>query len=152
MAGSYTQIYLHFVINVIRKECMLHPDYSDELCKYITGIVQGKGHTMLRINNVPDHLHMLVGFKPDNNISEFMKVVKSTSSKFINKQAWMKFKFHWMEGFGGFSVGSRKEDKDYVCGYIDFQQEHHKSVAFEEEYEALLKKYEVVYNKKYFLK
>lgn len=110
MAGSYTQIYLHFVINVIRKECMLPPEYNDEICKYITGIVQGKGHTMLRINNVPDHIHMLAGFKP-TDISEFIKVVKTTSNKFNNEQPWIKFPFKWMEGYGCFSVGSRQSTR-----------------------------------------
>ena len=128
---------------------MLPPEYNDEICKYITGIVQGKGHTMLRIYNVPDHVHMLVGFKP-TDISEFIKVVKTTSNKFINEQPWMKFPFKWMEGYGCFSVGSRQRDKNYVCKYIDNQQEHHKKISFQTEYRYLLKKYGVEFKEKYF--
>ena len=152
MSGTYSKIYLHFVVNVEAKKNLLPNDYSDDICMYFTGTVQGLnfGHKMIRINCVPDHVHFLVGYRPSQSISDFMRDVKSAVSKYINSQRWMRFRFSWMEGYGCFSVGP--EDLDRVCRYIDNQKEHHQRNSFDEEYRNLLRKYDIIYNPKYFLK
>ncbi|MFC2129476.1 transposase [Bacteroidota bacterium] len=151
MSGTYTQIYLHFIFNVDGKENLIHNSFSGEVCKYITGTVQGfsYGHKMIRINCVPDHIHMLVGFRPVQSISDFVRDVKKPASKFINRQSWMKFHFSWMEGYGCFSIG--RQGITDICNYIDKQREHHQRISFEEEYSNLLRKYDIVYKPEYFL-
>ena len=65
MANTYTQIHIQFVFAVKFRMALIHPSWKDELHKYITGIIQKKSHKMLQINTMPDHLHMLIGFRPD---------------------------------------------------------------------------------------
>lgn len=62
---------------------------------------------MLQINSMPDHLHMLVGFRPDDNMFKLIKVVKAESTNFINEKKYTPQKFAWQECFGAFSY-SRK--------------------------------------------
>jgi hypothetical protein len=62
----------------------------------------------------------------------------------------MKFQFNWEEGYGAFSVSHFAISN--VCRYIENQQEHHKTVSSGEEFEALLRKHDISYNKKYIFK
>lgn len=102
---------------------------------------------MLAINNVPDHLHMLVGFGTTISISDFMEEVKSISSKFINEKGWVHGKFEWQRGYGVFSYS--RSQIDNVIHYIQNQQEHHNRKSFKEEYLEFLRKFEIEFDEQY---
>ena len=118
--------------------------------KYITGIVRNSSQKLIAINGMPDHLHLLVGLKPTMALSDLIKVVKSDSSKFINRKKWICGKFSWQEGFGAFSY-SRSQLND-VINYIRNQETHHSKKTFKDEYKILLEKFGVEYNNKYLFK
>ena len=147
MANTYSQVYLQFIFAVKGRHNLISPAHNDELQKYITGIVQNRKQKMLAINNVPDHLHMLVGFGTTMSMGDFMEEVKSISSKFINEKRWMSGKFEWQRGYGVFSYS--RSQIDSVIKYILKQQEHHKRQTFKEEYLDFLKKFEIEYDEKY---
>ncbi len=42
MANTYTQLYIHLVFAVSRRECLIRLSFKDELEKYMTGIVQNE--------------------------------------------------------------------------------------------------------------
>jgi REP element-mobilizing transposase RayT len=150
MADTYTQIYIQFVFAVQNRTSLIHPEWEDELYKYITGIVQNKSHKMIAINGMPDHLHMLVGFRPVDHISEFIKVVKGESSKWISEKGFVNRRFNWQEGYGAFSYSSSQIDRVYH--YVMNQKKHHQTRTFLEEYRAFLKKFDVDYNERYIFK
>ena len=147
MANTYSQVYLQFVFVVKGRQSLISPKHNDELQKYITGIVQNRKQKMLAINNMPDHMHILVGFATTMSMADFMEEVKSISSKFINQKCWIKGKFEWQRGYGVFSYSRSKIDN--VIKYITNQQDHHKKRTFKEEYLDLLKKFEVEYDDRY---
>jgi len=147
MANTYSQVYLQFIFAVKGRQSLILPKHNDELQKYITGIVQNRKQKVLAINNVPDHLHLFVGFGTTMSIADFMEEVKSISSKFINEKGWINGRFEWQRGYGVFSY-SRSQIDD-VIKYIANQQEHHKKKAFKEEYLEFLKKFEVDYDERY---
>lgn len=147
MANSYTQLYIHFVFAVKHRQASIADEWEDRLQKYITGIVQGNGHKLLAINNMPDHLHLFVGLNPKQSISELMKLVKGDSSEFINKEGFTQRKFQWQDGYGAFS--NSRSQIDGVVKYILNQKEHHSKKTFREEYLEILKDYAVDYDEKY---
>ncbi len=147
MANTYSQVYLQFVFSVKGRQSLINPKHNDELQKYITGIVQNRNQKMLAINNLPDHLHLLVGFGTTMSMADFMEGVKAISSKFINEKGWIKGKFEWQRGYGVFSY-SRSQIDD-VIQYIINQQEHHKKKTFKAEYLEFLKKFDVEYDERY---
>lgn len=147
MANTYTQIYIHVVFAVEGRQNLIKPEHNNELQKYITGIVSGQQQKLIAINNMPDHLHLLVGLKTDVALSDLMRDVKTNSSKFINEKRWVIGRFRWQEGFGAFSYSSSQLDA--VIRYIQNQQKHHTKATFREEYEELLKKFDVVYDRRY---
>jgi putative transposase len=103
MANTYTQIYIHVVFAVEGRQNLIQPQHNDQLQKYITGIVSSQKQKLIAINNMPDHLHMLVGLKPDTSLSDLVRDVKANSSRFINEKRWIAGRFSWQQGFGAFS-------------------------------------------------
>jgi REP element-mobilizing transposase RayT len=147
MANTYSQIYIQIVFAVKGRQNLISKHNSEELHKYITGIVQNREQKMLSIFAMPDHTHLLVGLKPSIAISDLVRDVKVGSSQFINEKKWINGKFQWQEGFGAFSYS--KSQIDSVIKYILNQEEHHKKVTFKEEYLDFLKKFEVDYDERY---
>ena len=71
MANTYTQIYIHVVFAVEGRQNLIKSEHNDELQKYVTGIVSAQKKKLIAINNIPDHLHLLVGLRPDSSLSDF---------------------------------------------------------------------------------
>jgi putative transposase len=108
------------VFAVEGRQNLIAPEHNDELQKYITGIVTAQKHKLIAINNMPDHLHMLIGLRPDAALSDLVRDVKAGSSKFINEKHWVMGRFSWQEGFGAFSHA--RSQLDTVVRYIQNQQ------------------------------
>jgi len=76
-----------------------------------------------------------------------MQDIKGSSSKWINEKKFIRSRFSWQEGFGGFSY--RKSEIPDIIRYILDQNIHHKRKTFLEEYHDLLKEFEVAYDERY---
>ena len=127
MANTFTQIYIQVVFAVELRQALIRPENKEELHKYITGIVRNKGQKLIAINSRPDHLHMLLGMEPDVALSDLVREVKKSSTKFVNGNRWTKGRFSWQEGFGGFSYS--RSSLDAVIRYIQNQDQHHAIVC-----------------------
>jgi len=150
MANTYTQIYIHVVFAVEGRQNLIKPVYNDELQKYITGIVASQNHKLIAINNMPDHLHLLMGVRPDASLSDLVGDVKAFSAKFITQNRWVAGRFSWQEGFGAFSHS--RSQLSTVIRYIQNQPKHHLKKSFRDEYIELLKKFNVEYDERYIFK
>ena len=150
MANTYTQIYIQVVFAVEGRQNLIAPEHNDELQKYITGIVSAQKQKLIAINNMPDHLHLLVGLRPDAALSDLVRDIKANSSKFINEKRWVMGRFSWQDGFGAFSYS--RSQLVTVIRYIENQQKHHAKKSFREEYVSLLEKFGVEYDARYIFK
>jgi len=147
MANTFTQIYIMVVFSVSGRICLIGNTWKDELYKYITGIIKSKNQKLIAINGVGDHIHILLGIKPNIALSDLVRDIKANSSRFINEKKFIKGKFIWQEGFGGFSYSHSQLSS--VIKYIENQEEHHKIKTFKEEYLELLEKFGIEYEIKY---
>lgn len=150
MANTYTQIHLHLVFAVKYRAALIHPTWREALYKYITAIIQNRDHKLLIINGMPDHLHMLIGMRPTQALSDLMQEVKGDSSKWINTQHFVRGQFRWQEGFGAFSYA--KQDVPRIIRYIINQENHHRQVSFIDEYTKLLSDSGIGYDDQYTFK
>jgi REP element-mobilizing transposase RayT len=150
MPNTYTQIYIQFVFAVRYRLALIATPWKNELHQYITGIIQNKTHKMLQINSMPDHLHLLIGFRPDENLSQLAQIVKSESTKWINDNQLCNEKFGWQDGFGAFSYS--KSHVPNVIRYIQNQEAHHRKQTFRDEYIAFLKAFEIDFDERYIFK
>ena len=147
MPNTYTQIYLHIVFAVKGRQNLLPEQHREEIHKYITGVVRERGHKMLAVFCMPDHVHILAGIKPAMSISDLVRDIKTGSSNFINGQKWIPTQFNWQEGYGAFSYS--RSQIDGVIKYILGQEEHHKRKSFRDEYVGLIKEFGIEYDEKY---
>jgi len=147
MADTYTQIYIQVVFAVQGRQNLIKPNYKEDICKYITGIIRNQGQKLIAINGMPDHLHVLIGMKPNIALSDIVRDVKANSSKFINERRWVIGRFQWQEGFGAFSYSHSQLGN--VIRYIQNQEEHHGKSSFKSEYVELLRKFDIAFEDKY---
>lgn len=147
MANTYTQMHLQFIFAVKYRKTIIHPSWKDELYKYITGVIRKNGHKTLAINGVSDHIHILVGMRPDQSVADLLQDIKSASSKWINDNKFVKHRFEWQSGYGAFSYARTEINK--VIDYIKNQEVHHNQISFKEEYINMLNSFEVVFEEKY---
>lgn len=147
MPGTFSQIYIQYVFAVKGRRNFILPEFEEELYKYIAGIIKGKHQKPLAVNGMPDHIHILVGLKPAMRISDLIRDIKNNSSNFVNERGWLKQKFEWQDGYGGFSYSHSAFGS--VIEYIKNQRQHHKTKTFRNEYLELLSKFEIPFEEKY---
>lgn len=147
MANTYTQLYVQFVFSVRGRENFVNEKFRDELEKIMCGIITNQGCKTYAIYCNPDHTHILVGMHPVMSPSKLMEHVKSGSSKWINEKNLYPGRFSWQDGFGAFTYG--KSQLNAVVKYILNQPEHHKKIAFKDEYILFLKKFEIDFKEVY---
>ncbi|MBP1672896.1 MAG: transposase, family [Bacteroidetes bacterium] len=147
MANTYTQFYNQFVFSVKGRENFIKETFREELEKIICGIISNNKCKTYAIYCNPDHVHIMVGMHATISPSKLMEQVKSGSSKWLNEKKYIYGKFHWQDGFGGFSYSKSHIDK--VVKYILNQPKHHKNRSFREEYMLFLQKFNIDFNEQY---
>lgn len=147
MANTYTELHIQLVFAVKYRHALILPEWEEELYKYITGIVKSKNHQVLAIKGMPDHVHLLLGWRPNQSISSLMQDIKAGSSGWINDHKMHRQQFRWQEGYGAFSYS--KSQISVVKNYILNQKEHHQKKSFITEYKELLEEFGIAYDEKY---
>ena len=150
LANTYTQIHIQVVFAVQNRASLIGPEWKEELYKYMTGLIQNHSHKVLQINGMHDHVHILIGLRPVQSLSELMQHVKQDSSKWINDKGFIHSKFSWQAGYGAFSYS--KSDVPKVVAYIKNQETHHMKRDFIEEYTALLNQFKIEHDERYIFK
>ncbi len=150
MSNTYTQIHLQCVFAVKNRDAVIGNEWKERLHKYIIAIVNNNGHKLLAINSMPDHLHLFFGMRPQQSLSDLMRLVKGDSSEWINNQKLVRGKFRWQEGYGSFSYS--KSHVKAVIDYILNQEKHHHKKTFLEEYKEMLEKFEIDFDERYIFK
>jgi len=147
MANTFTQIHIHVVFSVQNRISLISPSWQNRLYKYIIAIIQKHGHKVLAIGGMPDHIHILFGFRPTQTLSGLMQEVKRDSSEWINQSKLVAGQFSWQEGYGAFSYTKSHIPK--VIKYIEKQREHHSGKTFLEEYQKILDDWGIEYDQRY---
>ena len=145
MPGAWTQSYFHTVFSTKQRAGLITPDLEARLYPFLGGIVRDLRCTPLAINGMPDHVHLLVHYRPDLSHSDLIRHVKARSSKWIHETFPNLGHFSWQEGYGGFTVSQSAVAR--VQEYIDGQKEHHRLQDFKTEFLELLRKHGIEFDK-----
>ncbi|MPR33987.1 IS200/IS605 family transposase [Salmonirosea aquatica] len=148
MADAFTQVYIHLVFAPRRREALIRPEWEVRLHQYITGIVQERGHKLLAIGGMPDHIHIFIGQKLSEALPDLVREIKNASNDFVKKERLSPFKFDWQNGYGAFSHS--RSQMDAVCKYILNQKEHHRKRTFKEEFLKLCEDFGIETGRKEF--
>ena len=125
MANTYSQINIQCIFAVKGRENIINNSFRDNLHKYMYGILKNDNLFPLAVGGWLDHVHIFFELNPNMKISDIIRMVKSTSSKWINENNFIKGKFYWQGGYGAFSYA--RSQRNNVIKYIMTQEEHHKN-------------------------
>jgi len=123
---------------------LIASEWEDELYRYLAGIIKNHGGEAIEINGMPDHAHILARLVATEAVSDFMRELKASSSKWAKQH---NAKFSWQRRYGAFTVSESVAPK--VRQYIRDQKEHHRKRAFEDEYVSLLRRHRIDFDERY---
>lgn len=144
MSSTFTQNFYHTVFSTKQRANLMTPDIESRLYPFIGGILRDLRCTLMAINGMPDHIHLLVRYRADLSHSELLQQIKGRSSKWVNEEFPTLRPFAWQEGYGGFTVS--KSVVPAVEEYIARQKEHHQKQDFKAEFLELLRRHEIVFD------
>ena len=116
-------LYVHLVWATWDRLPNITAEIERRLHRNIESLAQEMGCTVLAINGMPEHVHLLVKLPPTVSIARLVKQVKGVSSHFVNQTLQPGFLFRWQGRYGAFSVS--RWDVDRIAGYVRRQKEHH---------------------------
>ena len=139
MSHSYSRVAIHLIFSTKYRHRMITDEIRSELHAYLIGILRHLESPSIRTNSTPEHVHSLFLLSKKHALDHVVEEVKRGSSKWIKSKDPVFADFYWQLGYAAFSVGQTGIDR--VIEYIDRQQEHHRTVSFEEEVRALFHRY-----------
>ncbi|MDR2763088.1 MAG: IS200/IS605 family transposase [Planctomycetaceae bacterium] len=135
---SYVQLLYHLIIRTKSNDPVIPLEHSDKLYRYIWGIIKNKNCILYRINGMEDHVHIFTSLPPTIALSDFMREMKTETSKMLKHTAGFENFKAWSEGYAALTCNL--QNKESVINYIQNQREHHKILSFKEEYEKFIRK------------
>ncbi|HEY4755387.1 MAG TPA: IS200/IS605 family transposase [Ignavibacteriaceae bacterium] len=136
---SFIKIYVHYVWSTKNRYSFLTDDIRSNVFQHIKENARTKNIFIDFINGYTDHVHCLISLNDDLSIGKIAQLIKGESSYWINKNKLKTVKFEWQDEYLAIGVGDDKIQD--VRNYIAGQEEHHKKVTFQQEYEKFIKRY-----------
>ncbi len=145
--STYTCLKYHLIFGTQYRRPLLLKPMRPELYTYIGGIIRDEGGNLDSIGGIEDHVHILCGIPPRIAVSNMLRAMKASSSKWINDNRRTTSEFRWQRGFAAFSVSKSKMPD--VDRYIENQEEHHSGISFEDEYRNFLIRHGITFDERY---
>ena len=147
MPQSLVKNYIHIIFSTKYREELIYPPAEDELYAYLGGECKRLDCQPIRIGGYTDHVHVLCKLSQKIALMKLVEQIKSHSSKWMKTKGDDLINFYWQDGYGTFSVNPAEVER--VVAYIENQKEHHSKITFQNEYRAILKRYQVEYDERY---
>jgi putative transposase len=148
MPQSLAQIYLHIVFSTKDRVGFLRDaDPRERTHAYLAGTCNNLDCPAIEVGGVADHVHVLCRLGRTISVAELVRDLKRESSKWIKEQGPTLVDFHWQAGYGAFSVSPSHVDE--VQRYIQNQEEHHRTVSFQDEFRRICQKYGLELDERY---
>ena len=142
---SYTHLVYHIVFGTKDRAPLIEPAWEHDLYRYLSDSVRNQKGTLLEINGTSDHVHLLVELPPATSIADFLRELKSVSSKWIRRR--YEPRFTWQRRYGAFTVS--EADQMEVRDYIRGQKRHHQRRSFDSEYKTILRRHSIDFDERY---
>ena len=132
----WIKVWLHFVWSTKDRHPFLTDDIRQKVFTHIRENARAKGIFIDFINGYLEHVHCLISLGSDQSIETIMQLIKGESSHWINKNGLTRMKFGWQDEY--FVTAVAESALPSVRRYIANQEEHHKKVSFDEEFNEFL--------------
>src|SRR5258706_643560 len=136
---SYSRCWLHLIWTTLDREPMLVRPAAAKASRFLKEYARER-NIYLKIDYFnAEHVHALIDLPTSKSIEEVVKLLKGSSSHWINQNRLLRGRFAWGRGYGAFS-GSHSH-VEQVAAYIARQEEHHRKKTFAREFEIFVEKY-----------
>ena len=142
MSHSCVKNYLHLIFSTKNRLDLIAPEIEYSLYGYLGGIARAKKSSIVIVNGIPNHIHILLKLHPSVALAALVKELKAYSTGWMKKQGYQDFS--WQNGYGGFSVS--RSSLEAVVAYITKQKEHPQAQIFEAEITSLIKQWQLEWN------
>lgn len=144
---SYRNLTYQIVIGTKNREKAIPEQVSNQLYRYLWGLMKKKQCHLFRINGIEDHLHLVCDVHPSLAIADLVKDLKVSSSKWMKESSLFPDFRGWAAGYGLFSYS--KADRPKVIQYVRNQKIHHQRVDYKEEFRKLLDDFGIDYDERF---
>jgi putative transposase len=138
MSQSLANILLHLVFSTKDRRPMLRDEERGQLHAYISGILKNHDSSLIEINSVRDHVHILFAQSKNEVPWKVVEQAKSSATAWLKKRDPWYRDFAWQRGYGEFSVSPMHVES--VRAYIRNQAEHHRKEDFQTEFRRFCEK------------
>lgn len=138
MAHTYTNINVHIIFHIKNTSCVIREEDLSRVFQYIGGIIREMSGYSYKVGGMSDHVHILMSLPMVSSIAEFVRIIKSNTSRWIKSLDAYYKRFMWQEGYGAFSVS--ESNKHAVVQYIERQKAHHQNRTAKDEFSLFLEK------------
>lgn len=136
----YINVYIHFVWCTKNREPYLESAVIRKMVwEHIKENALKKNIFINCINGYTEHCHCTISLRHDQTMSQTMQLLKGESSYWINKNKLCKTRFEWQDEYFAASVSPSALAR--LRQYIFKQEEHHKQLPFEEEFDQFVSKF-----------
>ena len=132
----WVKVWLHFVWSTKDRHPYLKEEIRNRVLDHMRLNARDKGIHIDFINGYVEHIHCLISLGTDQTIEKLMQLIKGESSFWINKNKLTKTRFGWQDEY--FVASVSESNLERVRKDIAKQEEHHRKVPFEQEFEDLL--------------
>ncbi len=123
MDWAYTELYFHLVYRTVEPDILITPDQKIELQRYYDQRCRNtRGVSLLRVNVLPDHTHVLFSSQPGVTLSSFVGDIKGASSRHVTTH-FNRPEFGWHRGYG--LVSFAEKHLAAMVDYVDQQDQLH---------------------------
>jgi REP element-mobilizing transposase RayT len=147
MPQSFASLHIHLIFSTTNRAPLLVGDLPDRLFAYIGGIVRNENGALLSAGGMPDHVHLLLSLGRETSISSLVRQTKGSSSRWIHDTFPDLRGFAWQAGYAAFAVSYSQIET--VKHYIEIQADHHRTVTFQEEFRAFLRRHDLEFDERF---
>ena len=147
MPQSLIVFIAHVIFSTKGREPFIDADLKPHLHAYMATILRDLGGKAVLINGMPDHVHVLTYVPATISISDLLRNLKANASRWVHETYPGRQAFGWQRGYAAFGVS--RSNVDDVRRYIADQEEHHKTVSFQDEYRAFLRRHGMEFDERY---
>ena len=147
MPQSLPNLLYHFIWSTKNRDPFINEQVEPKLHAYMAGICADLGGKPVLIGGMPDHVHVLTYLPPKVAVSDALRDLKASSSKWVHQAFPHLAAFAWQAGYAAFSVSASKliDVRDYVAR----QKDHHATASFQDEYRAFLRRHGMEWDERY---
>jgi putative transposase len=147
MPQSFGCLNYHLIFSTKNRSPLLVGDLPARLHAYVGGIVRNENGWLLAAGGMPDHIHLLTALGRESSVADIVRQIKVSSSRWIHETIPDLRAFAWQTGYAAFTVSYSHIET--VKRYIANQSDHHRTVTFQEEFLAFLRRHNLEFDEQY---